>query len=61
MQRRSKGCFSQSLPASPGSPGRVSDEFQAEQGTSLMVQWLGLCTSTAVGVGSIPGQGNKIP
>ena len=25
-----------------------------------MVQWLGLCTSTAVGTDSIPGQGTKI-
>ena len=24
-------------------------------------QWLGLCTSTAAGPGSIPGQGTKIP
>ena len=29
--------------------------------TSLMVQWLGLCTSTAGGMGLIPGQGTKIP
>ena len=28
--------------------------------TSLAVQWLSLCTSTAGGTGSIPGQGNKI-
>ena len=26
-----------------------------------MVQWTGLCTFTAVGPGSIPGQGTKIP
>ena len=26
-----------------------------------MVQWLGLCTSTTGDMGSIPGQGNKIP
>ena len=26
-----------------------------------MVQWLGLCAFTAEGVGSIPGQGTKIP
>ena len=26
-----------------------------------MVQWLGLSTLTAMGLGSIPGQGNKIP
>ena len=30
-------------------------------GTSLAVQWLGLWTSTTGGVGSIPGQGTKIP
>ena len=30
-------------------------------GTSLAVQGLGLRTSTAVGTGSIPGQGTKIP
>ena len=26
-----------------------------------MVQWLRLCTSTAGGMGSIPGQGTKTP
>ena len=26
-----------------------------------MVQWLGFCASTAGGLGSIPGQGTKIP
>ena len=26
-----------------------------------MVQWLGLSTLTAMGLGSIPGKGNKIP
>ena len=30
-------------------------------GNSLAVQWLGLCTFTADGVGSIPGWGTKIP
>ena len=30
-------------------------------GTSLVVQWLGPHASTAGGVGSIPGWGNKIP
>ena len=30
-------------------------------GTSLAAQWLGLCTSTAGGERSIPGQGTKIP
>ena len=29
-------------------------------GTSLTVQWLGLCNSTAGGMGSIPGWGTKI-
>ena len=31
------------------------------RGTSLAVQWLGLYAFTAVGTGSIPGQGTKIP
>ena len=31
------------------------------KGNSLAVQWLGLCASTAGGMGSIPGQGTKIP
>ena len=30
-------------------------------GNSLAVQWLGLPAFTAVGPGSIPGQGTKIP
>ena len=30
-------------------------------GTSLVVQWLRLHASMAGGVGSIPGQGTKIP
>ena len=30
-------------------------------GTSLVVQWLRLCTSTAGGMGLIPGRGTKIP
>ena len=29
--------------------------------TSLAVQWLRLCASTAAGTGSTPGQGTKIP
>ena len=29
--------------------------------SSLAVQWLGLCAFTAVGLGSIPGRGTKIP
>ena len=31
-----------------------------EVGTSLVVQWLRLCASTARGPGSIPGWGTKI-
>ena len=30
-------------------------------GNSQAVQWLGLCTFTAKGAGSIPGWGTKIP
>ena len=30
-------------------------------GNFLVVQWLGLCTFTTEGTGSIPGWGNKIP
>ena len=30
-------------------------------GSSLEVQWLGLCAPTAGGMGSIPGHGTKIP
>ena len=30
-------------------------------GTSLAIQWLRLCVSTAGGTGSIPGRGTKIP
>ena len=30
-------------------------------GTSLAIQWLTLCSSTAQSVGLIPGQGTKIP
>ena len=30
-------------------------------GPSLVVPWLGLCAATAGGLGSITGQGTKIP
>ena len=33
----------------------------AKAGNSLAVLWLGLRTSTAGGMGSIPGRGTKIP
>ena len=43
-------------------PGKtLLTHLREEQGgTSLMVQWLGFCTSTTAGTGSIPGQGTKI-
>ena len=34
---------------------------ERQKWTSLVVQWLGLCTSTAGGSGSILGHGTKIP
>ena len=37
------------------------DKSREFQGSSLAVQWLGLCTPTAKVPGSIPGQGTKIP
>ena len=36
-------------------------DLKVRTGTSLVVQWLRLCVSSAGGVGSIPGQGTKIP
>ena len=38
-----------------------SSIYLAVMGNSLVVQWLGLCTLTAEGLGSIPGWGTKIP
>ena len=38
-----------------------TSEYNCIWGTSLAVQWLRLCASTAVGAGSIPGQGTKSP
>ena len=35
--------------------------FQFPHRNTLVVQWLGLCTSTAGDTGSIPGPGTKIP
>ena len=32
-----------------------------KDGASLVIQWLGLCASTAGGMGSVPGQGTGIP
>ena len=49
----------------PGCPGEETDSCHwnktAAPGNSLVVQWLGLCTLTASGPGSILGQGTKIP
>ena len=39
----------------------VPSSEQGTMGTSLAVQWLRLCASSAGGMGSIPGQGTKIP
>ena len=36
-------------------------KIKEHTGNSLAVQWLGLCTFTAKGAGSIPGQGTEIP
>ena len=35
-------------------------ERAQEQGTSLVIQWLGFCASNAGGPGSIPGQGTRV-
>ena len=40
-------------------PNRMAERKQNRN--SLVVQWLGLHASTAGGLGSIPGQGTKIP
>ena len=36
------------------------EKMISELGTSLVVQWFGLCIVTAEGSGSVPGQGTKI-
>ena len=45
------GCFCLQLPVHWCTPSHPKMDW----GTSLAVQWLGLCTLTAEGVGSIPG------
>ena len=40
---------------------KVSIHIICINGNSLLVQWLRLGTFTAVGPGSIPGRGTKIP
>ena len=41
--------------------GAQDNVTRRESRTSLVVQWLRLCTFTTGGTGSIPGGGNKIP
>ena len=42
--------------------GQVEErEIKTQEGTSLVVQWLGLHTPSVRGAGSIPGRGTKIP
>ena len=40
---------------------KISFLKKLKAGTSLVVQWLRLCTSTQRGMGSIPSQGTKFP
>ena len=40
---------------------KISFLKKLKAGTSLVVQWLRLCTSTERGMGSIPSQGTKFP
>ena len=47
-----------------GYDGEADEEVRHKLGigrTSLAVQWFKLCTSTARGMGLIPGWGTKIP
>ena len=53
-QRRWTSCL-------PGKHILESPEVKNKPGTSLAVQWWGLCAPTAVGPGSVPGWGTKIP
>ena len=39
----------------------IGDIIYGCLGNSLVIQWLGLCTFTTKGLGSIPGWGTKIP
>ena len=41
--------------------GDYSISKRIKIGNSLAIQWLGLCTLISKGLGSIPGQGTKIP
>ena len=51
--------FSFPLPFSPSSLSTLV-VFVLMDGTLLALQWSGLITVTAVGLGSVPGQGTKI-
>ena len=67
-----QGCL-EKKPQEAGKPKEVKscwrptvNSYRKEQmkitwGTSLVVQWLRLHTSNAEGIGSIPGEGTKIP
>ena len=46
-----------------GCGGGVTEQLiqRVKLGTSLAVQWLGLCAFTAKGPGSVTGQGTEIP
>ena len=39
----------------------ITTLYENDRGHSLVVQWLGLCTSKAGATGLIPGWGTKIP
>ena len=44
----------------PGSVGSSPLKISCME-TSLAIQWLGLCSSTAVDTGPVPGQRAKVP
>ena len=60
-------CLLSALPAMTTAPTvhpshtHWSGPLKTQVRTSLVVQWLRLCTSNAGGAGLIPGQGTKIP
>lgn len=44
-----------------GTIAKKSLQMQGKRGNSLAVHWLGLCTFSAGGMGSIPSPGTQIP
>ena len=71
-ERGHPGTMNQEMPFPPDSVPRIlrprqpavapyQKESQTAQGLPLADQWLRLCTSTAGGLGSVPGQGTEIP